>query len=372
MGFQMGFCLAVHAYLDIFQDLSHGLLQFIQHDFHFLPVIPAANHAFIGLNILRSDFHTDRNPPHLLLGEFPSGALIRIVHLHPEPSQSIFQFKGFIQYPFLLLLNRNNHHLGRGNFRRQYQPGIIPMHHNNRSDDTCGHPPGSLMYIFEFIIPVRKLNAKCLGKSIAKIMAGPRLQRLAVMHQCFNRIGCLRPCKFLLIRLTPFHHWNRQNLLTEVRIYVQHLFCSLLGFLRCRMCRMPFLPQKLPGTQERPRLLFPAHHAAPLIINPGQIPVGLDIPFIEIAEQGFRSRPYAHPLLQWVQSAMGHPCHFRGKTLHMVFFLLQQPLRYEHGHIHVLYACSLEHIVQLPLYQLPNRIPCRFDNHTALHIGIIN
>ena len=42
---------------------------------------------------------------------------------------------------FLLLLDRDHHHLCRCDRRRQHEPRIISVHHNDRTDETRRHPP---------------------------------------------------------------------------------------------------------------------------------------------------------------------------------------------------------------------------------------
>ena len=228
------------------------------------------------------------------------------------------------------------------------------------------------MDIFKLVVLVCILNAKGFGKAVAKIVAGAGLKGLAVMHQRFYCIGSFCPCKFLLLRLAPFHHRDCQHFLTEIRIDVQHLLCPLLRLLGRGMGGVPFLPQKLPGTQKGPCLLFPANHTAPLIINSRQIPVRMDISLIKIAKQGFRSGPYTHSLCKRGKPAMGHPGHLRRETLHMVLFLLQKAFRNKHRHIYVFHSYSFEPFVQPPLDIFPDCIACRLDHHAPFYIGIIN
>ena len=117
-------------------------------------------------------------------------------------------------------------------------------------------------------------------------MAGTGLQCLAIMHQRFYRIGCNCTCEFLLLGLLSLDRGDSQNLLQELRIYIQHLQSSLLRFFCSSMCGMSFLPQELSGTQERSGLLLPTYHGTPLIVYLRQVSVGMDVILIEITEQG--------------------------------------------------------------------------------------
>ena len=191
------------------------------------------------------------------------------------------------------------------------------------------------------------------------------------MHQGFYGVGCLCSGKLLLIGFLSLDDRNSQHLLTEVCIYIQHLDGSCLGFLgRCMGC-MAFLPQKLPGTQEGTGCFLPAHNRTPLVVYPWQIAVGMDILCVKITEQGLRGRPYAHTLLKFLQSSVGHPCHLRRKSLHMVLFLLQQTLRYKDGHVYVLHPCLLKPSVHLLLDVFPDCVAGRLNHHASLDAGII-
>ena len=75
-----------------------------------------------------------------------------------------------------MCIRDSDNSLYRSDPRRQHQTGIITMNHDDRTDQTGSHTPGSLMYILQLIIFIRKLNAKCTCKSITEVMAGTWLQ----------------------------------------------------------------------------------------------------------------------------------------------------------------------------------------------------
>ena len=141
------------------------------------------------------------------------------------------------------------------------------------------------MNVFELVIFVCKLNAECLCKSIAKIVAGTGLQCFSVMHQGLDRVCRLCTGKFLFVCLASLDNRNSQHLLTKISIYVQHLNRTCLCLLGSRMCSVSLLPQELSGTQERSRCLFPSHNGAPLIIDSRKVTIRMDIILIKITEQ---------------------------------------------------------------------------------------
>ena len=93
---------------------------------------------------------------------------------------------------------------------------------------------------------------------------------------------------------------------------------------------------------------------------------------VKIAEQCFRCGPYAHSLLKRLQAPLSYPCYFGRKPLHMVFFLLKQTFRNEHGKINVLNSRCLEPLIHLLLNKLPYGITRGFEHHASLNAGVID
>ena len=98
----------------------------------------------------------------------------------------------------------------------------------------------------------------------------------------------------------------------------------------------------------------------------------MDLLGIQVAEQGFRSRTYTKSLLKRLQSSVGYPGYFRGKSLYMILFLLKKAFRNKHGKINILHTGLFKPSVQLMLDIFPDRISCRFDHHTAFYTGIVD
>ena len=78
-------------------------------------------------------------------------------------------------------------------------------------------------------------------------------------------------------------------------------------------------------------VFLPPEDGAPLVVQLGQVPVGLDDVFIVLAEQGLGRGPDAVALLQGIAAAVGHPGALGGEALHMVLLLLQEGLGDEEG-----------------------------------------
>ena len=223
------------------------------------------------------------------------------------------------------------------------------------------------MNIFQCVVFICVLDSECFRKTISKVMACTGLKSFSIVHQGLDGISSLSTCEFLFICLLAFDNRNCENFLTEIRIDIQHLDCTLLGFLGCCMRCMSFLPQELSGTKERTCCLLPADYRAPLVVYLRQISVRLDIFLIEITEQSLRSRTYTETLLKFVQSTVCYPCYFRCKTLYVVFLFLKKRFRNEHRHVYVLYTCLFESTVKFVLDVFPDCITCRFDRHASFY-----
>ena len=227
------------------------------------------------------------------------------------------------------------------------------------------------MNILELIVPVSILDIEGFCESIAEVMRRAGLQCLSVMHQRFDREGRFRTGKTLLFRLLAADDRDRQVLLAEIRINVQHLDRALSGLLCCCMSGMPFLPPELSRAEERPGRLFPANDRAPLVQEFRKIPVGMHFLRIIIAEQGLGGRPYCQLFLQQLGTAPGDPRHFGRESLYVILFLLEQTVRNKQRHGTVLHAGLFEALIQAFSDRVPDRESGRLQDHTPLDRGII-
>ena len=226
------------------------------------------------------------------------------------------------------------------------------------------------MNILELVVLVCKLYSKCLGKSISEVVACSWLKCLAIVHKCLYCVCCLCSGKLLLLCLLSTDNRHSQNILTEISVQIQHLYCSCLSLLGCCMSCVSLLPQEFSWTKERSCLLLPTHYWTPLIIYPWQITIWLNIILVEIAEQSLWCRSYTHTLCKRIESTICNPCYLRCKSLNVILLFLKKAFWNKHRHVHILHSCSLESLIKLLLYKLPDCISCRLDSHTSLHVGI--
>ena len=228
------------------------------------------------------------------------------------------------------------------------------------------------MGIDPLVVLVGKGNVKSLGKAVAKVVGSTGLQSLSVVHHALDGVGSFGTVELLFVGLLTPGDRHGQHVLTEVGVDVQHLLGESLGFLGSGVHGVAFLPQKFPVTQERTGGLFPAQHAAPLVVLHGQIPVGLNHLGEMLTEQGFRGGTDAVALFQLLAAAHGNPGALRSEAFHMVLFLLQQAFGNQHGHVDILHAHLLELLVHDVLDILPDGVAIGTVNKHTLDGRVVN
>ena len=142
-------CSLQHLLLHGLQDLGCLGLQILQSHLGLLPGIATADHALACLDILGADLHSDRITSHLSLCELEAGGLVAVIHLDTEIlRQAISQLIRLVEYAFLFLHNGYNADLDGCHTGRDHQTFVITVYHDQCTDQTGGHTPGGLMYIF--------------------------------------------------------------------------------------------------------------------------------------------------------------------------------------------------------------------------------
>ena len=228
------------------------------------------------------------------------------------------------------------------------------------------------MGVVGLVVRAGEGDVEGLGKAVAEIVAGARLKGLPVVHHALHAVGVLRTGELLLLGLAALGHGHSQVVLAEIGVEVQNPDRLLHSLLCGGVHGVALLPQEFPVAEEGTAGLFPAQDAAPLIVQLGQVPVGVDDIFIVLAEQRLTGGPDAVALLQLLAAAAGDPGALGSEALHVVLLLLQQALGNQHGHRHVFMAGGLKLTVQLLLHVFPDGIAVRAVDEHALDAGIIN
>ena len=203
-------------------------------------------------------------------------------------------------------------------------------------------------------------------------MAGAGLEGLTVLHHALDGVGGLGTGELFLVGLAALHHRHSQSVPAEIGVAVELLlrFChSLLSGL---VDGVALLPPEFPAAQEGTGGLFPADHGAPLVIEHGQLPVGLQHTVPVVAEHGLRGGSEGQALFQLVATAHGDPSHLGGETVDQFAFLFQQALRDQRGHCHVLVSGLFKLPVHDPLNVFPDSVAVWTQDHKSLHAGIVD
>ena len=246
------------------------------------------------------------------------------------------------------------------------------MGHNDAADHPGGDPPGGLVGIVELVVAAGEGNIKGPGKAIPEVVGGARLEGLPVVHHALHGIGLLGAVELFFVGLASLHHRHGQHIFHEVGIEVQHPLCLLPGLGLSGVHGVALLPQKFPVAEEGPGGLLPAEHRTPLVIELGQVPVGVDDVFIVFTKQGLRGGPDTIALLKLLAAAVSDPGALRGEALHMVLLLLKKALRDEHGEVDVLMARLLKLGVHDALDVLPQSIAIGAIDEHAFDAGIVD
>ena len=141
-------CSLQHILLHGLENLCSLGLQIFQCYLDLLSGVTAADHALAGLDIFRADLHTDRVTSHLSLCELEAGSLVAVIYFYAEAlSQAVSQFISLVQNAFLFLHNRYDADLDRSHTGRNYQTFVVTVYHDQCTDQTGRHTPGSLIYM---------------------------------------------------------------------------------------------------------------------------------------------------------------------------------------------------------------------------------
>ena len=160
-------------------------------------------------------------------------------------------------------------------------------------------------------------------------------------------------------------------MLGKVSVAVQLLLGLGLGLLGGLMDGMALLPPELTGAQERAGGFLPADDAAPLVVQHGQVAVGVQHMAEMVAEHRLAGGAHRKALLQRVAAAGRDPGNLGGKAVDQLALLLEQALGDQHGHGHILMAGRLEAGVQILLDILPDGVAIGAQHHKALDAGIL-
>ena len=254
------------------------------------------------------------------------------------------------------------------------------MRHDDAADHARRNAPAGGMRQALAAFAVLVLDARSLREIGAEIMAGARLQRLAVLHHRLDRPGLDRARETLVLGLFAGHHRQREVLVGESAIDLEHGKRVLFGLSLFGMRGMAFLPQEFAGAQEHARAHFPAHDIGPLVELERQVAPALDPARHGIADDRFRRRADNQRFFQLGfgigdqpailardQPVMRDHRHFLCEAFDMLCLALEVRQRDEDREIGVFMPRRLDPVVEQTLHAFPDAKAPRADHHAATH-----
>ena len=334
----------------------------------------AANeNAGVVFDITGTDFETERNTLHLILCILPTGGVIAVVELYTQGLRKFcLDFGCLFKNAFLVLCNGDDNNLNGSYARGENETVVVTVCHNDGTDGTGGYAPRCLVGIFERVVTRGELDVKCLCKAIAKVVGGTALQSHTVVHHRLNGVGLFSACKLFLFGLSAGVSGDSKSLCIEVLINLEHLEGFLSCFFLGLVHGVTLLPEEFCGTQEGTGGLFPTNNVAPLVIELGQIAIGLNDVAEMLAEECFGCGANDQSLGELILTANGNDSTFGSEALNVILFLLQKRFGNEHGHINVLVTECLEARVEILLNVLPNSVAVGAEDHAALNAGVVS
>ena len=328
-------------------------------------------------HVLRADLHAHRHAAHFPVVELEAGLhILPVVHVHTHARFAQLRRDALHRFHdggalVCFAEDGHDHHLDRRQTWRQAQALVVPVRHHHRADHARTDAPRGRPNKLEFVVFVRVADVEGFGEVLPQVMAGARLERLAVAHHGLDAEAGKRPFEALLVALAPGDNGDGRLVDREIRIHVQH--AHRLGervFVR-GVGGVAFLPQKLHRAQKQARAQLPAHHVRPLVEQQRQIAVGLNPLLERPADDRFRSGAHDQRLFQFLAPADGHDGQFRRKALHVLGFLLDEAFGNEEREIGVFVAGGLKTSVERVFDRFPQFVTVGLDDHAAAHRRIV-
>ena len=373
--------------LDVIQQLADVGIEPVQRHGFFLQGVAPVYLNRTGSEVARSHGQPHRNALEFPFGELEAGTQgVAVVDLHAlaQGLKALLYLLHFLQDGialFFRFIDRNHHHMDRGESRGQDQAVVVSVGHDQRAHQTGRNAPGRSPDVFLLAFLVGELDVEGLGEVLAQEVGGTGLQGLAVLHHGLDGEGIQGTGKTLVRTLVSHDDRKSQVVAGKVGIDLDHAPGFFLGFLCGGMGRMAFLPEEFGRTEEEAGTHLPAHDVGPLVAQDGQVAPRSDPILIGTPDNGLGSRADNEFLLQFGlriyddalsvgvvhEAVMGNHRALLGETRHMFGLAAEERFRDEEREVCVLHACRLEHIVQDALHLFPDCISVRLDHHASAH-----
>ena len=182
------------------------------------------------------------------------------------------------------------------------------------------------------VVLVEELHVEGTTEVLTEEVAGTALQRLAILHHCFDGVGVESTCEALGLALDALHDRHCHHLLGKFGIDLEHETCTLFSLLARGVSRVTFLPEEFCRAQEQTRAHLPTHDIAPLIDEQRQVAVGMNPILVGVPDDGLGGRTDDEFFFQFglgiddnavvclvgLQTVMGNYCTFFSKAFYVL------------------------------------------------------
>ena len=337
--------------------------------------IAAEHDALAVFHVARADLHAHGHALELPVVELEAGREgVAVIELDADAGgpELVVDLGALLHHAALVRGHGHDDGLNGRDVRGELEAALVAVGHDDGPDEAGGHAPAGLMDVGELAFLAEVLDIVGLGEVGAEVVAGAGLQGLAVLHHGLHGVGGPGAGELFLVALLSHVYGQGQGLFGHLTVDLQHGQGLLLGLLGGGVDGVALLPEELAGAKEGARALFPAHHAAPLVVLHGQVAPAAHPLGIHGAEDRLARGAHGQALLQLLAAALGHPRHLRREALHVLGLLEQQAFGDEHGHVDVLVAAFLEAAVELLLDALPDGEAVGADDHAAANRRVVN
>ena len=190
-------------FLDVVQERAQPRPRLRHGKEDLLTGVAARRHALALLHVSRADFHAQRDPLQLVLGELPArGRLVVLVEEDTEAGfQLIAELPGERKHGILCLVLEygNNDDLGRGQPGRQDQSLVIGVGHDDGANEARGDSPGGGPDMVQGLLPGLEGDLERLGEVLTEVVRRSRLQGFCVLHQGLDAVRAHGACEFFRI-----------------------------------------------------------------------------------------------------------------------------------------------------------------------------
>ena len=377
--------------LDRFEEILHALRQPVARDDLLRARVAAGQLDGAVLNVAGPQRQAHRHALHLVLVELPAGPVtfpcVELDGYAGIAKRALHLLGRFEHHRLLVVLavDRHDHDLRGRQARRQDEPLVVRVRHDQRSDQARRHAPRRRPDVLQLVVLVLERHVERSGEVLPEEVAGAGLERFPVLHQRLDTVRLHGPCEALARRLDAADDRSGHVLLGEGRVDLQHAHRLLDGLLLRRVRGVTLLPEELHRAQEQARTHLPANHVRPLVEQNRQVAPGLDPAAVRIPDDRLARRPDDQVLLQAGVGVRDQPLsvvrHLEpgvrddGALLGEAFYVLglasQEGLRDEDGEIRVLVPRLFEHPVEHALHILPERVAVGTDDHAAPDGGVV-